>query len=50
MAQVERIYLERALARTKGRVGEAARIAGIHPRGMYNKMKQLDLRKEAFKQ
>jgi DNA-binding NtrC family response regulator len=50
MAQVERIYLQRVLAKTRGRVGQAARIAGIHPRSMYNKMKQLDLSKEVFKQ
>ncbi|MEJ2282725.1 MAG: sigma-54 dependent transcriptional regulator [Desulfobacterales bacterium] len=50
VARVERIYLQRALAKTRGRVGQAARIAGIHPRALYNKMKQLDLRKEAFKQ
>jgi two-component system response regulator AtoC len=49
MDQVERMYLERARARTQGRVSEAARIAGIHPRGLYNKMKRLGLRKEDFK-
>jgi transcriptional regulator with PAS, ATPase and Fis domain len=47
--QVERRYLELALEKTGGRVGQAARIAGIHPRGLYNKMKRLDLRKEDFK-
>ncbi len=47
--QVERRYLELALKKTGGRVGRAARIAGIHPRGLYNKMKRLDLRKEDFK-
>jgi two-component system response regulator AtoC len=47
--QVERRYLELALKKTGGRVGQAARIAGIHPRGLYNKMKRLDLRKEGFK-
>ena len=49
MAQVERIYLERVLTKTGGRVGQAARIAGIHPRGLYSKMKQFNLDKEAFK-
>jgi two-component system response regulator AtoC len=47
--QVERRYLELALEKTEGRVGQAARIAGIHPRGLYNRMKRLDLRKEDFK-
>ncbi len=46
---VEKRYLEMALTRANGRVGEAARIAGIHPRGLYNKMKRLGLRKEDFK-
>jgi len=49
MAQVERIYLERVLTKTGGRVGQAARIAGIHPRGLYSKMKQFNLHKEVFK-
>ena len=49
MDRVERLYLQQALTRTKGRVNEAARIAGIHPRGLYNKMKRLGLRKEGFK-
>jgi transcriptional regulator with PAS, ATPase and Fis domain len=48
-AQVERLYLEMVLKKTGGRVAETARIAGIHPRGLYNKMKQAGLRKEAFK-
>jgi len=46
---VERLYLERILKKTQGRVKQAARIAGIHPRGLYNKMKRLDLFKEDFK-
>ena len=49
MDRVDRLYLEQALAKTRGRVNEAARIAGIHPRGLYNKMKRLGLRKEDFK-
>jgi DNA-binding NtrC family response regulator len=47
--QVEKRYLQLALEKTRGRVGEAAQIAGIHPRGLYNKMKRLGLRKEEFK-
>ena len=49
MAQVERLYLEMALKKTRGRVDHTAQIAGIHPRGLYNKMKQLGLRKQDFK-
>jgi two-component system response regulator AtoC len=49
MDQVEKIYLQKVLKKSRGRVGQAARIAGIHPRGLYNKMKQFNLRKEDFK-
>jgi len=49
LAQVERLYLEMALKKTRGRVDQTAQIAGIHPRGLYNKMKQLGLRKQDFK-
>ena len=49
MGQVERLYLEMALKKTRGRVDQTARIAGIHPRGLYNKMKRLGLRKQHFK-
>lgn len=49
LAQVERLYIEMILKETKGRINKAAHIAGIHPRGLYNKMKQLGLKKEAFK-
>ena len=47
--QVEKKYLEMVLKKTKGRIGETAQIAGLHPRGLYNKMKRLNLRKEDFK-
>jgi DNA-binding NtrC family response regulator len=46
---VERQYLEWVLASTHGRVGKAAEIAGLHPRGLYNKMRRLGLAKEQFK-
>ena len=49
MGQVERLYLEMALKKTGGRVDQTARIAGIHPRGLYSKMKRLGLRKQDFK-
>ena len=47
--RVERLYLEQVLTQTRGRINQAARRAGIHPRGLYNKMKRLGLRKEDFK-
>ena len=50
MARVEHQYLSLLLKKNKGRVDLTARMAGIHPRGLYNKMKQLGLRKEDFKQ
>jgi two-component system response regulator AtoC len=49
MDQVEKLYLQQVLKKTRGRVGEAARIAGIHPRGLFSKMKRLGLSKEHFK-
>jgi transcriptional regulator with PAS, ATPase and Fis domain len=49
MGQVERLYIEMALKKTRGRVDQTARIAGIHPRGLYNKMKRLGLHKQDFK-
>jgi len=45
----EREYLERMLQETQGRIGEAADRAGITSRSLYEKMKRLGLRKEAFK-
>mgnify|MGYP001812500174 FL=1 len=47
--QVERLYLEMVLKKTRGRIDRTAEIAGIHPRGLYNKMKSLGLHKEDFK-
>jgi len=47
--EVERRYLEQALKKTHGRLDQTARIAGIHPRGLYNKMKHLGFRKEDYK-
>ncbi len=46
---VEKKYIEMVLEQTRGRVGEAADIAGIHPRGLYGKMKKLGLDKADFK-
>lgn len=47
--KVEKLYLEMMLKKNHGRVGQAAQLAGIHPRGLYNKMKRLGLHKEDFK-
>ncbi len=49
ITQVEKTYLEMVLKKTRGRVGEAARKAGIHPRGLYEKMKKLGIDKNQFK-
>ncbi len=46
---VERSYLQRVLTETRGQVGVAAQRAGIHPRGLFNKMKKYGFRKEDFK-
>jgi DNA-binding NtrC family response regulator len=47
--QAERLYIEMVLKETRGRVGQAAKIAGIHTRALYNKMKRLELKKEKFR-
>lgn len=49
MDQAELLYLKMVLTETRGRIGKAAAIAGIHTRSLYNKMKRLNLRKEDFK-
>ena len=48
--QVEKTYLKMVLAQTKGRVGTAAELAGIHPRGFYDKLRQYGLRKEDYRE
>lgn len=47
--QVDRMYVAAALEATRGRVGEAARRAGINARSLYALMKRHGLKKEAFK-
>lgn len=47
--QVEKKYLEMVLEKTGGKIGETAKIAGIHPRGLYGKMKKLKIDKANFK-
>ena len=50
LVQVERLYLESALTETKGKIGEAADLAGITSRSLYNKMKKYSLDKRDFKE
>jgi DNA-binding NtrC family response regulator len=45
----ERAYLHRLLTRTEGRIGEAARLAGIDPRSLYGLLRRHEVRKEDFK-
>lgn len=49
MEMVERRYLTSVLEKTQGKINRTAQMAGIHPRGLYNKMKRYGLRKEDFK-
>lgn len=49
LSDLERQYVEGLLYATHGRVGEAAKRAGLHERSFYEKMKQFDLRKECFR-
>jgi DNA-binding NtrC family response regulator len=49
LEEVERRYLTQVLKKTGGRVNRTAALAGIHPRGLYNKMKRYGLCKEDFK-
>ena len=48
MDQVEKYYLDMALKKTNGRINQPAQMAGIDPRGFFNKMKRLGLRKKDF--
>ncbi|TKB10733.1 sigma-54-dependent Fis family transcriptional regulator [Desulforhopalus sp. IMCC35007] len=45
----ERKYLVELLDYTDGKIGEAAQLAGLTPRALYNKMKVHGLKKEDFK-
>jgi len=49
LVQFERAYLTRLLRESGGRIGEAARRAGMQPRSLFEKMRVHGLRKEAFK-
>lgn len=45
----EKLYLQMVLQQTRGRISEAADLAGITSRSLYTKMKKYGLRKEVFK-
>ncbi|MGE3166133.1 MAG: sigma-54 dependent transcriptional regulator [Planctomycetota bacterium] len=47
--ELERAYITQTLAATDGRVGEAARRAGIQPRSLFSKMRLLGVAKEPFR-
>ena len=49
LKQVERDYLTMVLTETGGRIGLTAERAGIHPRGLYEKMKKHGLNKADFR-
>lgn len=48
--EYEREYLRRLLEQVGGRVGEAARQAGIDERTLYNKMRRYGMEKERFRE
>jgi len=47
--RVERAYLAGLLERTDGRIGETARLAGMRPRSLFDKLRHHGLRKEDFR-
>ena len=49
LSDLERQYIEGLLIATRGRIGEAAKRAGLQERSLYEKMKQFGLRKEDFR-
>ncbi len=49
LGNLERAYLDEQLRRAGGRIGAAAERSGITPRTLYNKMRQLGLRKESYR-
>jgi transcriptional regulator with GAF, ATPase, and Fis domain len=49
MADFEKEYLTHLLEKTRGRIGEAARLAGIAPRSLYEKMLRYGLQKQDFR-
>jgi len=49
LEKLECTYLKGLLRLTNGRVGETAKLAGIQPRSLYDKMRKYSLRKEDFR-
>ncbi|MBI9075211.1 MAG: sigma-54-dependent Fis family transcriptional regulator [Desulfatibacillum sp.] len=49
LLQVEKLYLESVLQEAAGRIGQAADLAGITSRSLYNKMKKYGLDKRDYK-
>ena len=45
----EKTYLSSLLSKTRGKISETARLAGIRPRSLFDKMKRFGLRKEDFR-
>ncbi len=50
LAGLERRYFTRLMSLSRGRVNEAARRAGLSPRSLYDALRRLGLRKEAFRE
>jgi DNA-binding NtrC family response regulator len=50
LEEAERRYLAEVLALSEGRIGEAARRAGMAPRSLFEKMRRYGLRKEDFRE
>lgn len=46
---VESEYIKEKLRECKGKVGKVAEVAGVHPRGLFDKMKKYDIKKEDYK-
>jgi DNA-binding NtrC family response regulator len=49
VGRFEKAYLTGVLKQTGGRIGEAARRAGMEPRSLFEKMRKYGLRKEMFR-
>ena len=47
--KLEHLYLEAQLQRTGGRIGLTAKLAGMEPRSLHEKMKRHNLKKEDFR-
>jgi len=50
VARTEIVYIRAMLAKTNGRINETARLAGIQPRSLFEKMKRYNIQKEEFRQ